>query len=107
MSETLKLCVVVAIALLAATVLSSIAGCSELTKVHNPVAPGYACGTRGVVCSESPLACCWIGEQCGAKGTSCPDGMCCYRGDDGTSFAAPQMPGRGKSTQSIVNERIR
>jgi len=64
------------------------AGCSALTRIENPVSPGYPCGTRAHACSVEPLTCCWNGEVCGAEGTSCPAGACCYRGE---SYGAPQF----------------
>ena len=65
-------------------------GCSYLTRIDNPVQPGYPCGTRGIVCSESPLSCCWSGDICGAKGTSCPEDACCYVGDGTWSASGEQ-----------------
>jgi hypothetical protein len=69
---------------LAILVLCSICalGCKDFNKIHNPVAPGYPCGTRAHACSLTPLTCCWNGEVCGGQpGSGCPDGMCCFVGD--------------------------
>ena len=47
--------------------------------------PDAPCGAIGVVCShdEKGYLCCSEGEVCGAAGTSCPAGECCYEGEDG------------------------
>lgn len=57
-----------------------LAGCWN-SDVNNPVSPEYPCGTRGLVCSTDPLSCCWQHQYCGAKGTRCPEDMCCFDGD--------------------------
>ena len=68
-----------------------LAGCASLLDIHNPTSVDYPCGTRGIVCSSDPLACCWRGETCGLQGTSCPAGMCCYRGDDGMTAGGEKI----------------
>jgi hypothetical protein len=55
--------------------------CAGWNKVNNPVSEDYPCGTKAHACSFSPLACCWNDSACGGKGTSCPEGMCCFVGD--------------------------
>jgi len=54
----------------------------QWNEANNPVSPSYPCGTRAHACSVEPLSCCWNGYDCGAAGTSCPAGMCCFVGDD-------------------------
>lgn len=87
--DVVGLCAAVSIAMLVVW-LATLSGCSALTKIENPVKPGYPCGTQSHACSLTPLTCCWNGEVCGKSGSSCPEGMCCYRGDDG--WAASQAP---------------
>jgi hypothetical protein len=58
-----------------------LSACPKWDPANNPVSPEYPCGTRAHVCTTSPLACCWQGQDCGAEGTSCPAGMCCASGD--------------------------
>jgi len=69
-------------------------GASILTP---PTGPGtaYPCGIGGVSCPGN--MCCNEGNVCGSNSgfAGCPEGQCCFVGDDGEDFARrpyPQVP---------------
>lgn len=59
--------------------LLALSACGQCNEIHNPVQPGYPCGTRMHECSDG--GCCWNNEDCGGDVPGCPEGLCCYRGD--------------------------
>ena len=66
------------------------AGCKDCNQPNNPISKDYPCGTRAHACSTSPLMCCWRDEVCGGQvGSGCPEGMCCFVGEDLTAAASP------------------
>jgi hypothetical protein len=46
---------------------------------HNPIKPGYPCGTRAHQCSSG--GCCWRHQDCGGDVPNCRPGYCCTRDD--------------------------
>lgn len=53
----------------------------------------YPCGLQEHACS--PGACCGNDEQCGGPNTGCPEGMCCYIGDE-SMMARPDAGPRNR-----------
>lgn len=61
------------------------AGCATPAILTPATGPGtlYPCGVDGQVCPDTS-ECCATDEVCGGQPFSgCPEGMCCYAGDDG------------------------
>lgn len=74
-------------------------GCGrDCNIVDNPVSKDYPCGTRAHPCQLNPLTCCWNNAVCGGPvGSGCPEGYCCFVGDDDSSFAAVRDAGTVKA----------
>jgi hypothetical protein len=55
------------------------AGWNDATNLEKP-SPGYPCGTAWHLCASG--ACCKNSDACGGT-PGCPEGICCFVGEDG------------------------
>lgn len=80
--------IVTAVAMVAYVVLSVGASCDTIHPAEGK-GTAYPCGVWGVECIEG--TCCPQNHECGGhKGlfTTCPEGYCCYTGDNWPSVGA-------------------